>query len=331
MKDIQRPNILVTRTLPDEGMDRLREWANIDVWDEDRPMPRSELMERASGKDGILCLLSDRIDGEFLDQCPSLKVIGIYAVGYDNVDIPQATKRGIPVLNTPGVLTDATADLAFSLLLASARRVAECDRYIRDGKFISWGPKLMLGMDVHGATLGVIGAGKIGEAVLRRGKGFNMRLIYNSRSRKPELERELGAEYMDIDELLKRSDFVSLNCPLTNETKHLIGEREFSLMKDDAVLINTARGPVVDEKALYMALSEKQIGAAGLDVFEEEPKIHPPLMDLDNVTMVPHIGSSTVTTRRKMAYMVIDGMMKVFMGERPENLVNPEIFADEER
>jgi glyoxylate reductase len=327
MSDDQRPSILVTQTLPEEGMERLRNSADIVVWEEDRPMPRNELLRHIVGKDGILCLLSDRIDDELMDLCPTLKVIGNYAVGYDNVDVVTATSKGIPVINTPGVLTEATADLAFSLLLATARRIVESDRFIRAGKFKTWGPKLMLGKDVYGSTLGVIGAGKIGEAVLRRGKGFHMELLYSSRTRKPHIEEELGARYMEMDELLRASDYVSLNCPLTDDTRHLIGPRELSLMKEDSVLINTARGPVVDEKALYQVLSEGRIGGAGLDVFEEEPKIYPPLLELDNVTMVPHIGSSTVTTRRKMAFMVIDGMLDVIAGKSVDNIVNPEVLG----
>jgi glyoxylate reductase len=292
----------------------------------DRPMPRKDLLERIQNKDGLLCLLGDRVDEEVIDRSPGLKVIGNYAVGFDNIDIEHASRKGIPVINTPGVLTDATADLAFALLLASARRIAEGDRFIREGRFISWGPKLMLGKDVQRATLGVVGAGKIGEAVLKRGKGFEMKLLYHSRSRKPKIEGELGAEYRDLDALLKESDFVSLNCPLTEETYHMIEKRELELMRSDAILINTARGPVVDEKALHQALENGIIGGAGLDVFEEEPKVYPELMELDNVTMVPHVGSSTVSTRRKMAFMVIEGMIKAFAGKMPENIVNPSVF-----
>ncbi|MBN1390699.1 MAG: D-glycerate dehydrogenase [Candidatus Thermoplasmatota archaeon] len=320
------PLLLVTRTLPEDGMERLQGIADLDVWEEDRPMPRSELLERVSDKDGVLCLLGDRIDREVMDRAPGLKVIGNYAVGVDNIDVGYATSRGIFVINTPGVLTNATADLAFGLILASARRLTEGDRYVRDGKFVSWGPRLMLGKDVHGATLGVVGAGKIGEAVLRRGRGFEMRLLYNSLSRKPSLEQELGALYRELDDLLREADFVSLNCPLTEMTHHLIGKRELSLMKKDAVLVNTARGPVVDEKALYDALSRGVIGGAGLDVFEEEPRVHPPLMELDNVIMVPHIGSATISTRSNMAFMVVEGIRSVLEGRMPDNIVNPEVF-----
>lgn len=328
MNGYERPSILVTRVLPDEGMEILDKIAELDVWEEDRPMPRKAILERIKGKDGILSLLGDRIDREVIDHGTTLKVIGNYAVGIDNIDVDHATRKGIAVINTPGVLTDATADLAFSLLLACARRIAEGDRFIRSGKFISWGPKLMLGKDVKGATLGVVGAGKIGEAVLKRGEGFGMKLIYHSRSRKRDLESMLGVDFCDLHTLLKESDFISLNCPLTDETYHMISKRELELMKNDAYLINTSRGPVVDEKALYQALLNGTIGGAGLDVFEEEPKVYPPLMELDNVTMVPHVGSSTVLTRRKMAFMVIDGMIEVLTGKMPENIVNPQVFED---
>ncbi|MBN1538615.1 MAG: D-glycerate dehydrogenase [Candidatus Thermoplasmatota archaeon] len=320
------PSLLVTRILPEEGMALLKRFACLDVWGEDRPMPRNELLERIHDKDGLLCLLGDRIDSEVMDNAPRLRVIGNYAVGVDNIDVDHATSRGILVVNTPGVLTDATADLAFGLILAVARRLAEGDRFIREGRFVSWSPTLMLGKQVHGATLGVVGAGKIGEAVLRRGRCFGMRLLYNSRSRKRHLEEGIGAHYRELDELLGESDFVSLNCPLTDSTRHLIGERELSLMKSDAVLVNTSRGPVVDEKALSRALSGRVIGGAGLDVYEEEPKVYPPLMELDNVILVPHIGSATTLTRGRMASMVAGGIRSIFEGNMPDNLVNPEAF-----
>ncbi len=299
---------------------------NIDLWNEDRPIPRDELLSRLSDKDALICLLNEKMDKEAIDSGSDLKVIANYAVGYDNIDVDHATEKGIVVLNTPGVLTNATADLAFSLLLAAARRIGESERYVREGKFKTWGPKLMLGKDVWGSTLGVIGAGKIGSAVLRRGKGFGMKLLYHSRSRNMELEDEIGAEYVSMEELLKRSDFVSLNCPLTAETKHLIGRAELKMMKNDAILINTARGPVVDEKELFNALSNGDILSAGLDVFEEEPDIYQPLMDLDNVVMVPHIGSSTTVTRTRMALMVTEGVLKVLEGNIPGNIVNPDVI-----
>jgi len=320
------PTVLVTRRLPEHGLDILEGKAEVHVWNEDRPMPRDLFLEGLKGKDAVICLLNDRMDREAMDAGRDLKVIANYAVGYDNIDVDLATERGIMVLNTPGVLTDATADLAFALMLAVARRIGESERYVRSGSFTAWGPELMLGKDVWGAALGVIGAGKIGTAVLRRGKGFNMKLRYHSRTRKPELERELGAEWSSLDELLSASDFVSLNCPLTEETRHMIGSRELELMKEDAVLVNTARGPVVDEKALFKALREGSILGAGLDVYEEEPKVHPPLMELDNVVLLPHIGSSTVTTRTRMAEMASEGVLKALGGEVPDNLVNVDVL-----
>jgi glyoxylate reductase len=266
------------------------------------------------------------MDREALDSGKDLKVIANYAVGYDNIDVEYATRKNIAILNTPGVLTDATADLAFSLLLASARKIGESERYVRKGNFRSWGPELMLGKDVWGATLGVIGAGQIGEAVLRRGKGFEMELLYHSRSPKPRIEKELDASYVPLEELLRRSDFISLNCPLTPETRHLIGKEELLSMKEDAILINTSRGPVIDENALVEALRNGWIGGAGLDVYEWEPKVHPDLLEMENVVLAPHIGSATHTTRNKMASMASEGILKLLSGSRPENIVNPEVL-----
>jgi glyoxylate reductase len=319
-------NILITRSIPEEGLTSLKDRVNIDQWENDEPIPREELLKRLKGKDGVICLLNEKMDREAIDSGENLKVISNYAVGYDNIDVEYATKKGIIVLNTPGVLTDATADLAFALFLSSARRIGESERYVRDGKFTTWGPKLMLGKDIWGSTLGVIGAGKIGSAVLRRGKGFNMELLYYSRTRDQVLEEETGASFVSLEELLKRSDFISLNCPLTEETRHLISRKELQMMKRDSVLINTARGPVVDEKELYKALKDGEISYAGLDVYEKEPEIYSPLLEMENVVLVPHIGSSTVTTRTKMAALAAEGTIKVLEGEKPSNVVNPEIF-----
>ncbi len=287
-------------------------------------MPRDRFLRGLQGKDGVICLLSDKMDREAIDSGRDLRVIANYAVGYDNIDIDFATSKKIAVLNTPGVLTDATADLAFSLLLASARKITESDRYVRKGHFKFWGPNLMLGKDVWKATLGVIGAGQIGEAVLKRGKGFEMELLYHSRSPKPKIEKELGATCVPLKDLLKRSDFISLNCPLTPDTRHMIGNREFRSMKDDAIIINTSRGPVVDEEALVEALKNGWIGGAGLDVYEREPKVHPDLLEMENVVLAPHIGSATHNTRNKMASLVSEGTLKLLFGGRPENMVNPE-------
>ena len=317
----EKPRILLTRKLPDKGMSRLRSDAHLDLWEEDDAIPREEMLKRASECDALICLLSETIDGEIMNT--GIKAIGNYAVGYDNIDIGEATSRGIPVFNTPGVLTDATADIAMSLLLAAARRLVEADSYIREGRFTGWSPELFLGKDLKGSRLGVIGAGKIGGAVLKRAKGFGMELTYNSRERKPQLEKETGATYCDLDDILKRSDFVSLNVPLTDETHHLIGRKELKMMKNDSILINTSRGPVVDEGELYSALVNGEIMAAGLDVFEEEPKVYPPLLELKNVVMLPHLGSATVNTRTRMAEMVIDDVINYLKDKDVENCVNP--------
>lgn len=320
----KRPRILLTRKLPEKGMARLRSEADLDLWEEDSAIPRNELLDRAKSCDGIICLLSEKIDAEVMD-C-GIKAIGNYAVGYDNIDVEAATKMGVPVFNTPGVLTDATADIALALMLAASRRVVEADSYIRNGKFKGWSPQLFLGKDLAGSTLGVIGAGKIGSGVMKRAKCFGMDLLYSSRSRKPEIEEDLSAEYCDKKDLLRRSDFVSLNVPLTEETHHMIGEDELKLMKDDAILINTARGPVVDEKALHDALEKGEIMAAGLDVFEEEPVIYPPLLEMDNVVMLPHLGSATVNTRVRMAEMVSSDVLNYLQGKEVENCVNPSVL-----
>ena len=327
---MDRPRILLTRALPEEGIERLHKESELDLWDSDLPIPRGELMDRIDAADALICLLSDRIDEELLRRGARLRAIGVYAVGYDNVDVNAATARGIPVFNTPGVLTDATADMAFALLLSLARRIVEGDRMVREGRFRSWGPKLFLGKDLRGSTLGVVGAGSIGGAVLRRGKAFGMDLVYHSRTRKDALESELGARYAGLDELLSVSDVVSLNVPLTSETHHLIGAREFGLMKDDALLVNTARGPVVDEVELYEALASGSIGGAALDVYEREPDVYAPLLKLDNVVLAPHLGSATVHTRTKMARMVCDAVLDHLNGGRPENCVNPSVLVSEE-
>jgi glyoxylate reductase len=324
------PNLVITRKLPETAMQFLDGKAKVDIWKHERPMPRKEFLNRIKGKDGLICLLSDTIDREAMDQGSDLKVIANYAVGYDNIDVDCATEKGIFVLNTPGVLTDATADLAFALILSTSRRISESDRYVRDGKFKYWGPELMLGKDVWKATLGVIGAGKIGRAVLERGKGFSMKLLYNSRTRKPELEEDLGARFVSMDELLEESDFISLNCPLTSQTRHLIGRKEFQKMKDDAILINTARGPVVDEKSLVEALNKGMLAGAGLDVYEYEPRVSDELLGMENVVMAPHIGSATHSTRNKMARMSAEGVMKILSGGLPENIVNKEVAENED-
>lgn len=319
--------VFVTRIIPEAGLELVLENCDAEVWQEETPPPREVLIEKIRDCEGALTLLSDRMDAEVMDNAPKLRVISNYAVGYDNIDVPEATKRGIMVTNTPGVLTETTADLAFALILATARRIAEADKYTRMGIWKTWGPMLLLGRDVYGATLGIIGFGRIGQAVARRAKGFNMRILYYDIKRNEEAERELGAEYRDLPSLLREADIVSIHTPLTKETYHMIGEKELSLMKPTAILVNTARGAVVDQKALYKVLKEKRIFGAGLDVYEKEPiDKDDPLIELDNVVLLPHIGSASVETREKMAIMAAENLLAGLRGERPKHLVNPEVL-----
>ena len=320
-----KPSVFVTRALPGDTLPRLEAAAEVEVWPEESPPPHKEIVRRAADADALLTMLSDPIDAEVLDAGTRLRVVANMAVGYDNVDVPAATERGILVTNTPGVLTETTADLAFALLLAAARRVAEGDRLTRTGGWKAWHPSFLLGRDVHGATLGIVGLGQIGLAVARRARGFDMRLLYHSRTRRPEAESELGLEFVELEQLLKESDFVSLHVFLSPQTRHLIGERELALMKPTAILVNTTRGPVVDQRALYRALKERRIAAAGLDVAEEEPiPLDDPLLTLDNVTITPHVGSASVATRGKMAAMAVENVLAALRGEQPPNCVNPE-------
>ncbi|MCM8815819.1 MAG: NAD(P)-binding domain-containing protein, partial [Candidatus Omnitrophica bacterium] len=263
-------------------------------------------------------------------QAPDLEVISNLAVGYNNIDVEAATRRKIVITNTPGVLTDATADLAWALLFSVARRVVEADRFTRDGKFRGWLPDLFLGMEITGKTLGVVGAGRIGSNFARKAKCFSMRILYYDKKRNYQLEQDTRALFVDLETLLKESDFISLHVPLLPETRHLIGERELALMKKTAILINTSRGPVVDEKALANALKEKKIWGAGLDVYENEPVIEPELISLDNVVLLPHIASATFETRTKMGIMAAENILAFFRGEIPPNIVNPEVFTEKE-
>lgn len=318
---MERKKVYVTRMIPEEGINKLKKYFDVEVNEFDRELTYEELKEKIKGKDGVLCLLSDRIDAELMDTEPKVKIFANYAVGYNNMDVKAAKEKNVLLTNTPDVLTDATADLAWALLFATARRVVEGDRYIREGKFKKWSPQLLLGRDVTGKTLGIIGAGRIGRAFAKRAKAFNMEILYYNRSRKEDFEKKLGARYVSMDELLKNSDFISLHTPLTKETVHLIGEREFEMMKKTAILINTSRGPVVDEKALVNALKNKEIWGAGLDVFENEPAVREELMGLDNVVMCPHIGSATYETRVKMAIMAADNIIAALNGHIPPNLI----------
>lgn len=324
-------SVFVTRKLPGQGLERLRDLCEVTVFPEDRNMTKEEILEIIPGQDAVITMLANPIDSEVIGAGQKLKVIANYAVGFNNIDLAAATARGIAVVNTPDVLTAASADFAWALLLATARRVVEGDALVRAGRFAGWAPELLLGVEVHGKTLGIVGAGRIGQAVAKRARGFAMRILYHNRTRLPEdVERELGLEYADLDALLKEADFVSLHCPLTPETRHLIGERELGLMKPTAVLINTARGPVVDEGALVQALREGRIYGAGLDVFENEPALHPGLAELPNVVLAPHIASAGRETRLQMVDLVVSDVLAVLKGQRPRNLVNPEIWKRED-
>lgn len=319
--------IYITRQIPQNGIDLLEDAGyTVEVWDGDLPVPRDVLLEKAQSADGILSLLSDAIDDELLQQAPNLKVISNFAVGYDNIDVDAATRRGIHVGHTPDVLTETTADTAFTLIMAAARRLPEAQQDVKAGNWHTWEPLGWLGQDVHSATLGVIGFGRIGQAVARRGIGFNMQLLYHGRSHKPDAAADLGAEYRDLDDLLQESDFISLNVPLTDATHHLIGERELSLMKETAVIVNTARGAVIDSSALYTALRARMIFAAGLDVTDPEPlPADHPLLTLDNCIVVPHIGSATQQSRAAIARLAAQNIIAGINGDLLPNCVNPAV------
>jgi glyoxylate reductase len=323
-----KPKVFVTRIIPDQGLKLVLEHCDAEVWQDELPPPRAVLLEKVRDLDGLLCLLTEKVDAELLDQAPKLKVVSNMAVGFDNIVVPECTKRGIPVGNTPGVLTDTTADFAFTLLMAAARRVVEGHEWVKAGRWKTWGPMLLLGQDVHGATLGLIGFGRIGRAMARRAQGFGMRILFYDIVPCIEGVEEYKAECCDFDTVLRESDFVSLHTPLTRETYHLIGDREFDLMKPTAILINSARGPIVDPKALYRALKEGKIAYAALDVTEPEPiPMDDPLLTLPNCLIVPHIASASVKTRGKMAQMAAENLLAGLRGERLPNCVNPEIYA----
>ncbi|HYG78050.1 MAG TPA: D-glycerate dehydrogenase [Planctomycetota bacterium] len=314
--------IYITRQIPQAGLDVLREQGGaFDINQDDHPLTKAELKAAVKGRSAIMCLLTDTIDGEVLDAAGTqLKVVANVAVGYNNIDVNAAKARNVIVTNTPGVLTDATADCAWALLMASARRLGESERVLRAGKWPGWGILQFLGQEIAGRTLGIVGAGRIGYAVGRRARGFDMKLLYTARTPKPDMD-SVGAKHVDLETCLRQSDFVSLHVPLTAETKHLIGKRQLEMMKPTAHLINTARGPVVDEAALVEALKTKRIAGAGLDVYEEEPKIHPGLLECENAVLAPHIGSATTETRGKMATMAAQNVAAVLKGQKPLNPV----------
>ena len=324
---MSKPKVFVTRAIFDEALDMVRDATDMKHWNDELPPPRDVLLREVQDIDGLYCLLTERVDAELLDAAPKLRVVSNMAVGFDNIDLKEATKRGIPVGNTPGVLTETTADFAFALLMAAARRVAEGDRYTRAGKWKTWGPKVMLGQDFHGATLGIIGLGRIGIEIAKRAQGFNMRVIYYdaiTRNEKAEQEYNISF-YPDLERVLAESDLVTLHVPLTPQTHHFIGAEELAAMKPTASLVNTSRGAVVDSKALYQALKSGTIASAALDVTEEEPiAMDDPLLTLDNIIIAPHIASASVTTRTKMSVMAAENLLAGLRGEQPPNCPNPE-------
>jgi lactate dehydrogenase-like 2-hydroxyacid dehydrogenase len=322
-----KKTVYVARMIPQDTIDELRKHFEVLVNPEDRALTKAELKEKAKGCEAIISLITDTIDGDLLDAVgPQCRIVANYAVGINNFDVAAATKRGVILTNTPGVLDDATATHTFALLLATARRIVEADRYVRAGKWKGWSPMFFIGMDVDRKTLGIAGLGRIGTNVARKARGFDMKIIYSGPHRNPQAENEVGATFVDKETLLRESDFLTLHVPLTPETRHYIGEKELKLMKKTAILINASRGPVVDEKALLKALQEKQIFAAGLDVFENEPEIVPGLLELDNVVVVPHIASATPETRINMGKIAIDNIVKVLNGQPPDTCVNPEVL-----
>lgn len=319
--------VFVTRRLPAQ-LEQLRQIADVEIWSERQPPPYPVLLEKVKEIDGLLCLLTDRIDRQLIEAAKSLQVISQMAVGYDNIDISAATVRQIPVGNTPDVLTDATADFAWALLMAAARRVVEADKFTRALEWETWSPDLLLGANITGATLGIVGLGRIGRAVARRARGFEMRILYANRNRcNPELEQSLGVEFATFDRLLQQSDFVTIHTPLSADTYRLFSDRQFELMKPSAIVINTARGPIVDPDALYLALTSGQITGAALDVTDPEPiPKHSPLLRLDNLTIAPHIASASRQTREKMAMMAIANLVAGLKGDRLPDCVNPEVY-----
>jgi glyoxylate reductase len=326
---MSRPKVFVTRVLPQKGLELIHSIADAEVWQNELPPPPDILRQRVKGTEGLVCLLTDQIDAALMDAAGTqMKVISQMAVGFDNIDVASATKRGIVVGNTPGVLTDTTADFAFALMMAAARRIVEGERYVRAGKWKTWGPTLLMGHDIHHATVGIIGFGRIGQAVARRARGFQMRILYYDPVRKEQAARELGAERATLDHLLEASDFVNLHVALTKETEGMIGARELKMMKPSAVLVNTSRGSVVDSKALYRALINGDISYAALDVTDPEPiGSDDPLLSLENCIIVPHIASSSLASRAKMSVMAAENLRAGLQGDRLPHCVNPEVYS----
>jgi lactate dehydrogenase-like 2-hydroxyacid dehydrogenase len=323
-----KPVVLVTKRIYPEAIEFLKQHAELDYAESDDGFSADELRERIRGKQAVVSQLTDKFSAPVIEQLDGLRIIANVAVGYDNIDVAAATRRKILVTNTPDVLTDTTADFAFALLMAAARRVVEGHKFVHSGQWTKWRIDLLVGQDVHHRTLGIFGMGRIGQAVARRARGFDMRILYYDAVGAPEaVERELGAKFVSAEQLLRESDFVSLHVPLAAHTRHMIGAAQLSMMKPTAILVNTSRGPVVDEAALAEALKKHVIAGAGLDVFEHEPQVHPALLTLDSVVLAPHIASASVDTRRKMSMMAAENAVEALEGRRPVNLLNPEAWG----
>ena len=321
-----KPRVLVTREVFDETLDYLRQHCEVIDNQRDEPYAAEALGRALTDCEGLMCALTDRVDAALLAAAPKLKAVANIAVGYNNIDVPACTARGVMTTNTPGVLDDSTADLAWTLMLGTARRITEVERRIRNGEWTGWQLKQWLGVDVHHATLGIVGMGRIGQAIARRALGFEMKVIYHNRkSIAPELERKCNATYVSFDELLAQSDFIVLQVPYSPQTHHLIGAAQLKKMKPTAILINSTRGGVVDDAALIDALKKGVIRAAGLDVYENEPKLNPDFLKLDNVVLAPHVGSSTEATRKAMAMLAAQNLVAALQGQLPPNLINPEV------
>ena len=325
MNAARKPRVLVTREVFDETLDYLRQHCEVQDNQGDKAFAPAALAAAVANCDGLMCCLTDRVDATLLAAAPGLKVVANIAVGYNNIDVPACTARGVMATNTPGVLDDSTADLAWTLMLGTARRITEVERRVRAGEWTGWQLKQWLGVDVHHATLGIIGMGRIGQAIARRAIGFDMKVIYHNRKRiTPELERKANAAYVSFDELLAQADFVVLQMPYSADTHHLIGKTQLAKMKRSAILINSTRGGVVDDAALIAALRDGTIRGAGLDVYENEPKLNPEFLELDNVVLAPHVGSSTEATRKAMAMLAAQNLVAALQGDTPPNLLNPE-------
>ena len=323
-----KPRVYVPHRIPERGIELLEKHFDVEIGDSDVPPTKEQMIAKLQDKEAVLPLLTNPMTAEIMDACPNLKIISNYAVGYNNIDADAATERGIIVGNTPGVLTDTTADLAFTLLMAAARRVPECDQYCRNDEFKGWLPLLLLGADIHHAKLGIVGFGRIGQTMAKRAMGFDMEISYYDEFRQPEeVEKKYNAKYVPLEELLKESDFVSLHCPLLPSTTHLIGEKELKMMKKSAILVNSARGPIVDEKALCDALRTGEIFSAALDVFEREPVIEEELKKLPNCVLLPHVGSATFETRSRMADISALNIVEAFQGKVPAAIVNKEVIG----